>query len=107
MPIQESNRVESVDAAMQLALSLAARGPIRDPNPRVGCVLLAPPSPGGGPRRILGRGFHRGAGTPHAEAAALDDARSRFGRGAVTRASTLGPRRDVNALPTNPRPARD
>jgi len=35
--------------------------------------------------------------------AALDDARSRFGRGAVTRASTLGPRRDVNALPTNPR----
>ncbi|MBS3178675.1 MULTISPECIES: bifunctional diaminohydroxyphosphoribosylaminopyrimidine deaminase/5-amino-6-(5-phosphoribosylamino)uracil reductase RibD [unclassified Pseudoclavibacter] len=76
MPIQESNRVESVDAAMQLALSLAARGPIRDPNPRVGCVLLAPSSPGGGPRRILGRGFHRGAGTPHAEAAALDDARS-------------------------------
>ncbi|MFL0566388.1 DNA polymerase IV [Microbacterium sp. 179-I 1D1 NHS] len=39
--------------------------------------------------------------------AALDDARSRFGRGAVTRASTLGPRRDVNALPTNPRPSRD
>jgi len=39
--------------------------------------------------------------------AALDDARSRFGRGAVTRASTLGPRRDVNALPTNPRPAPD
>ncbi|WP_394278359.1 DNA polymerase IV [Microbacterium sp.] len=36
---------------------------------------------------------------------ALDDARTRFGRGAVTRASTLGPRRDVNALPTNPRPA--
>ncbi|WP_405375882.1 MULTISPECIES: DNA polymerase IV [unclassified Microbacterium] len=39
--------------------------------------------------------------------AALDDARSRFGGGAVTRASTLGPRRDVNALPTNPRPAPD
>jgi DNA polymerase-4 len=34
---------------------------------------------------------------------ALDDARARFGRGAVTRASTLGARRDVNALPTNPR----
>ncbi|PPG42166.1 bifunctional diaminohydroxyphosphoribosylaminopyrimidine deaminase/5-amino-6-(5-phosphoribosylamino)uracil reductase RibD [Pseudoclavibacter sp. RFBA6] len=85
MPIQESNRVESVDAAMQLALSLAARGPLRDPNPRVGCVLLAPPSPGGGPRRILGRGFHRGAGTPHAEAAALDDARS---AGAEVRGAT-------------------
>lgn len=34
---------------------------------------------------------------------ALDGARSRFGGGAVTRASTLGARRDVNALPTNPR----
>ena len=34
---------------------------------------------------------------------ALDDARARFGRGAVTRASILGARRDVNALPTNPR----
>ncbi|WP_258070705.1 bifunctional diaminohydroxyphosphoribosylaminopyrimidine deaminase/5-amino-6-(5-phosphoribosylamino)uracil reductase RibD [Pseudoclavibacter sp. AY1F1] len=76
MPIQELNRVDSVDAAMQLALSLAARGPVRDPNPQVGCVLLAPPSSGGWPRRILGRGFHRGAGSPHAEAAALDDARS-------------------------------
>lgn len=35
---------------------------------------------------------------------ALDGARARFGRAAVTRASVLGPRRDVNALPTNPRP---
>lgn len=36
--------------------------------------------------------------------AALDGARERFGGGAVTRASVIGPRRDVNALPTNPRP---
>ncbi|MFT4051639.1 MAG: DNA polymerase IV [Microbacterium sp.] len=35
--------------------------------------------------------------------AALDDARGRFGGGAVTRASVLGPRRDVDALPTSPR----
>ena len=34
---------------------------------------------------------------------ALDGARARFGRGAVTRASVLGPRRDVGAMPTNPR----
>lgn len=34
---------------------------------------------------------------------ALDDARARFGRGAVTRASIIGPRRDVGAMPTNPR----
>lgn len=39
--------------------------------------------------------------------AALDDARGRFGGGAVTRASVLGPRRDVNALPTNPRLPRE
>ncbi len=35
--------------------------------------------------------------------AALDDARTRFGGGVVTRASVLGPRRDTGALPTNPR----
>ncbi|MGO2749508.1 MAG: bifunctional diaminohydroxyphosphoribosylaminopyrimidine deaminase/5-amino-6-(5-phosphoribosylamino)uracil reductase RibD [Pseudoclavibacter sp.] len=85
MPIQESNRVDSVDAAMQLALSLAARGPVRDPNPQVGCVLLAPLDPGSSTRRILGRGFHRGAGSPHAEAAALADARE---AGAEVRGAT-------------------
>lgn len=35
---------------------------------------------------------------------ALDDARARFGRAAVTRASVLGPRRDTGALPSNPSP---
>ena len=34
---------------------------------------------------------------------ALDDAHARFGRGAVTRASALGPRRDLGALPGSPR----
>lgn len=34
---------------------------------------------------------------------ALDGARARFGKAAVTRASILGARRGVNALPTNPR----
>jgi len=37
---------------------------------------------------------------------ALDDAAERFGRGAVTRAALLGQRRDVAALPSNPRPER-
>jgi diaminohydroxyphosphoribosylaminopyrimidine deaminase/5-amino-6-(5-phosphoribosylamino)uracil reductase len=37
-------------------------------NPRVGCVLVAP----GG--EVVGRGYHRGAGTPHAEVVALADA---------------------------------
>ncbi|WP_374928231.1 bifunctional diaminohydroxyphosphoribosylaminopyrimidine deaminase/5-amino-6-(5-phosphoribosylamino)uracil reductase RibD [Kytococcus sedentarius] len=50
---------------MRRALELAARGPAVDPNPRVGCVLLDADG------RTLGEGWHRGAGTPHAEVAAL------------------------------------
>ncbi|UZN05329.1 bifunctional diaminohydroxyphosphoribosylaminopyrimidine deaminase/5-amino-6-(5-phosphoribosylamino)uracil reductase RibD [Cellulomonas sp. S1-8] len=69
---------------MRRALELAARGPL-GPNPRVGCVLLAPDGdlPGGG--AVLGEGWHRGAGTPHAEVAALADARE---RGADVRGAT-------------------
>lgn len=40
------------------------------PNPRVGCVLLSPAG------EVLDEGHHRGAGTAHAEAAALAAARS-------------------------------
>jgi diaminohydroxyphosphoribosylaminopyrimidine deaminase / 5-amino-6-(5-phosphoribosylamino)uracil reductase len=80
----------TVDAAMVRALELAGNGPAHGPNPRVGCVLLAPPddavhAPVGTasdaldprPRAVLAEGFHRGAGTAHAEAAALADARER------------------------------
>jgi diaminohydroxyphosphoribosylaminopyrimidine deaminase/5-amino-6-(5-phosphoribosylamino)uracil reductase len=67
-------------AAMDRALALAARGPAEDANPRVGCVLLAPDG------TTLGEGWHRGAGTPHAEVAALADARS---RGSATRGATV------------------
>jgi diaminohydroxyphosphoribosylaminopyrimidine deaminase/5-amino-6-(5-phosphoribosylamino)uracil reductase len=61
----------AVEAAMRRALALAAQGPAYGPNPRVGCVLL---DRGGRP---VAEGFHRGAGTPHAEAAALASARAR------------------------------
>ncbi|GHH77770.1 bifunctional diaminohydroxyphosphoribosylaminopyrimidine deaminase/5-amino-6-(5-phosphoribosylamino)uracil reductase RibD [Promicromonospora soli] len=61
----------AVEPAMRRALALAELGPAHGPNPRVGCVLL---DPGG---RTVGEGFHRGAGTPHAEVAALAHARSR------------------------------
>ncbi len=47
-----------------LALAASPDAP-RGPNPRVGCVLL---DPDGHP---IAEGHHRGAGTPHAEAAAL------------------------------------
>lgn len=64
-------RARALEQAMRRALALAAQGPAYGPNPRVGCVLL---DPGGRP---VAEGFHRGAGTPHAEAAALAAARSR------------------------------
>lgn len=55
---------------MDRALELAALGPAGTPNPRVGCVLLDATG------RTLAEGFHAGAGTPHAEAAALAAARA-------------------------------
>jgi diaminohydroxyphosphoribosylaminopyrimidine deaminase/5-amino-6-(5-phosphoribosylamino)uracil reductase len=51
--------------AMRRALELAHRGPAGGSNPQVGCVLLGPDG------ELLAEGWHRGAGTPHAEADAL------------------------------------
>ncbi len=56
----------SEHAAMRRALRIAATpGVPLGPNPRVGCVLLDADG------REVAEGFHRGAGTPHAEVAAL------------------------------------
>ncbi|WP_232820073.1 bifunctional diaminohydroxyphosphoribosylaminopyrimidine deaminase/5-amino-6-(5-phosphoribosylamino)uracil reductase RibD [Nocardioides allogilvus] len=56
-------------AAMRRALTLAATpGVPLGPNPRVGCVLLDAEGV------EIAEGFHRGAGTPHAEVAALTEA---------------------------------
>ena len=53
-------------AAMRRALIIAATtGVPTGPNPRVGCVLLDRAG------ATIAEGFHRGAGSPHAEAAAL------------------------------------
>ncbi|SDS13316.1 diaminohydroxyphosphoribosylaminopyrimidine deaminase [Nocardioides scoriae] len=55
--------------AMRRALELARTpGVPLGPNPRVGCVLLDDDG------RTVAEGYHRGAGTPHAEAAALAEA---------------------------------
>lgn len=70
--------------AMQRALQIAASpGVPLHPNPRVGCVLLD--SAGA----VVAEGHHRGAGTPHAEVAALEAAGDRA-RGA-TAVVTLEP----------------
>jgi diaminohydroxyphosphoribosylaminopyrimidine deaminase/5-amino-6-(5-phosphoribosylamino)uracil reductase len=54
-----------IESAMTRALMLARKGPPSDPNPRVGCVVLDAAG------RVVGEGWHEGAGTPHAEVAAL------------------------------------
>ena len=54
-----------IETAMRRALALAARGPATGPNPRVGCVILSAAG------AVIGEGWHRGAGTAHAEVAAL------------------------------------
>jgi len=69
--------------AMARARELAARGP-RGVNPQVGAVLLSPDG------RVLGEGWHRGAGTPHAEVDALSRLRPEEARGA-TAVVTLEP----------------
>ncbi|QBX57695.1 bifunctional diaminohydroxyphosphoribosylaminopyrimidine deaminase/5-amino-6-(5-phosphoribosylamino)uracil reductase RibD [Nocardioides seonyuensis] len=50
-----------------LALAVTPGVPV-GPNPRVGCVLIDDQG------AVLAEGFHRGAGTPHAEAHALAEA---------------------------------
>ncbi len=55
--------------AMARALTLAATpGVSLGPNPRVGCVLIDADG------AEIAEGFHRGAGTPHAEVSALESA---------------------------------
>ena len=66
---------------MRVALGLAARGLGRvAPNPSVGAVILK-----GG--RVLGRGVTGAGGRPHAEAVALEQARTRHGAEALAGAT--------------------
>src|SRR5262245_40030252 len=52
--------------AQALALAALGEGTTR-PNPLVGCLVVRD-------GRVVGRGFHRAAGEPHAEASALAEA---------------------------------
>ncbi|MFG6502853.1 bifunctional diaminohydroxyphosphoribosylaminopyrimidine deaminase/5-amino-6-(5-phosphoribosylamino)uracil reductase RibD [Microbacterium sp. P05] len=70
-------------AAMRRALELAERGPT-GVNPQVGAVILSPDGD------ILAEGWHRGAGTPHAEVDALSQLAEGEARG-TTAVVTLEP----------------
>lgn len=71
---------------MREALRLARRGAGRtSPNPMVGAILVRQ-------NRIIGAGWHRAAGQPHAEIEAIADARSRgFSSKGATLYVTLEP----------------
>lgn len=56
---------ETIVSAMGRALALASRGPAVGDNPQVGCVLLDADG------TVVAEGWHRGAGTAHAEVDAL------------------------------------
>lgn len=74
---------EAERRAMTRALALAARGP-RGPNPQVGAVILSAAG------EVIAEGWHRGAGTPHAEVDALSKLPPDAARGA-TAVVTLEP----------------
>ncbi|WP_246852737.1 bifunctional diaminohydroxyphosphoribosylaminopyrimidine deaminase/5-amino-6-(5-phosphoribosylamino)uracil reductase RibD [Naasia sp. SYSU D00948] len=73
-----------LEQAMRRAVELARRGPAWTRNPQVGCVLIAPDG------SVLAEGWHRGAGTAHAEVDALSKLPQGAARGA-TAVVTLEP----------------
>ncbi|MCL2829550.1 MAG: bifunctional diaminohydroxyphosphoribosylaminopyrimidine deaminase/5-amino-6-(5-phosphoribosylamino)uracil reductase RibD [Betaproteobacteria bacterium] len=76
-PLSDTPSFSAADHAhMATALRLAERGMMTTtPNPRVGCLIVAD-------EKIIGSGWHRRAGEPHAEALALAQAGTRA-RGAT------------------------
>jgi diaminohydroxyphosphoribosylaminopyrimidine deaminase / 5-amino-6-(5-phosphoribosylamino)uracil reductase len=87
---QPATRAED-EAFLRQALDLAERGlGMCAPNPMVGAVLVRN-------GQVVGRGWHRGEGTPHAEAVAIADAGERA-RGA-TLYVTLEPCSHVGRTP--------
>lgn len=68
MPVSRKAQTTPDDRWMHLALDEAQRGVgLTSPNPPVGAVIVAQD-------RVIGRGFHRKAGGPHAEIEAIRDA---------------------------------
>jgi len=68
---------ERYEPAMRRAFELATRGPLLGGNPQVGCVLLDADG------TVVAEGWHRGAGTAHAEVDALSKVQDARGLTAV------------------------
>ena len=90
----------AVEQAMHHAIDLASRGPATGPNPQVGCVLMDAAG------RVVAEGWHRGAGTPHAEVDALSKLPTRpsdapsTGSGTETGSGTVPDARGLTAVVT-------
>lgn len=69
VPLNAAHFSAAENAAMQAALAAAAQGP-RGANPLVGAVVVGPDG------TLLATGYHRGAGTAHAEADAIAQAKA-------------------------------
>lgn len=82
-----------LSAAMQRAITLAQRGPQNDPNPPVGCVILDAHG------TTVAEGYHRGSGTPHAEAMALAQLDTSLDVHTLTAVVTLEPCNHVGKTP--------
>ncbi|MFM7014061.1 MAG: bifunctional diaminohydroxyphosphoribosylaminopyrimidine deaminase/5-amino-6-(5-phosphoribosylamino)uracil reductase RibD, partial [Actinomycetota bacterium] len=63
----------TIEEAMNRALELALIGPAFGVNPQVGALILSDSG------EVLGEGYHKGAGTPHAEIEALNQVRQIHG----------------------------
>jgi len=66
---------EALEDLMRRAIELSENGPGRDANPQVGAILLNAAGD------VIAEGWHRGAGTPHAEIDALSQVTPEQARG--------------------------
>lgn len=71
--------------ALASASKAALQGPRTGGNPQVGCAILSPAG------RILSMGYHRGAGSAHAEVDALSNLKEDTGSAPLTAVVTLEP----------------
>lgn len=85
MPAPHPLSPQAIESAMRRALALAARGPAKNENPQVGCVILDASG------ETVAEGWHEGAGTPHAEVMALAKLPAGLPAGELTAVVTLEP----------------